>query len=76
MSDRPWLSDDELREATCRRQPSAQARALQRMGVRFLRRPDGTLLVGRQAIEKALSGEPATMGTSTASNGLKWRKRA
>lgn len=76
MSQRPWLTDDELREATCRRQPSAQARALQRMGVSFLRRPDGTLLVGRQALEQALSGAPATMANQPASNGLKWRKRA
>lgn len=71
-----WLTDSELVDATHRRQPSAQARALQRMGVRYLRRPDGTLLVGRQALEQALTGTPATMGSHTASNGLKWRKTA
>lgn len=71
-----WLTDAELIDATRRRQPTAQARALQRMGVRFLRRPDGTLLVGRQALEQALCGAPATMGSHTASNGLKWRKSA
>lgn len=71
-----WLTDSELVDATHRRQPSAQARALQRMGVRYLRRPDGTLLVGRQALEQALCGAPATMGRHTASNGLKWRKTA
>lgn len=70
-----WLTDRELVEATHRRQPSAQARALQRMGVHFIRRPDGTLLVGRQAIERALSGV-ATMGSQTAGNGLTWKKSA
>lgn len=75
MTTTPWLTDDEVREATCRRQPSAQARALQRMGVPFIRRPDGSLLVGRQAIERALAGA-ATMGGQPASNGLTWSKSA
>lgn len=71
-----WLTDAELVDATHRRQPSAQARALQRMGVRFLRRPDGTLLVGRQALEQALSGTGTTMTPQRASSGLTWRKPA
>lgn len=85
----PWLTDAELIDATHRRQPCAQARALAGMGVPFLRRPDGTLLVSRQALEAALSG--ATAGTSThpptsrwahnaadapASNGIRWSNRA
>lgn len=45
----PWLSDAELEDALHRARPSAQARALTRMGVAFQRRPDGTLLVSRAA---------------------------
>ena len=59
----PWLTDAELIDATHRRQPCAQARALAGMGVPFLRRPDGTLLVSRQALEAALSGAPAATTT-------------
>lgn len=70
----PWLSDAELQDATHRRQPCAQARALQALGVPFKRRPDGTLLVARSALERALSG--ATMTAAPASNGLTWRKSA
>lgn len=72
----PWLTDAELVDATHRRQPSAQARALQRMGVPYARRPDGTLLVGRTVLERTLSGLPANMGATPASNGLNWRKTA
>lgn len=50
-----WLSDAELHEATRLRQPCAQARALDRMGVPYRRRPDGSLLVGRAALEAALA---------------------
>lgn len=53
---RAWLSDAELVEATHRRQYTAQGRALTRMGVPFQRRPDGSLLVSRTAMEAALSG--------------------
>lgn len=70
------LTDAELVEITHRRQPCAQARALQRMGVPHLRRPDGTLLVGRTAMESALAGQTATMTDKPASNGLNWRKKA
>lgn len=71
-----WLTDAELVDATRRRQPCAQARALDRMGVPYKRRADGTLLVGRSALENALSGAPATMAGTAASNGLNWRKSA
>jgi hypothetical protein len=71
-----WLSDDELAEATHRRRFTAQARALERMGVPFVRRPDGSLLVGRDAMEAALSRGGAIVGTQTPANGLTWSKRA
>ena len=70
----PWLSDAELVDLTHLRQPARQAKALERMRVPFQRRPDGTLLVGRAAMEAALAG--ATMGARPAANGLNWSKRA
>jgi hypothetical protein len=70
-----WLSDDELRHATHRARPSAQAKALQRMGVPFQRRPDGSLLVGRAAMTAALSGS-AIVNPKSPANGLNWSKRA
>jgi hypothetical protein len=51
-----WLSDAELRDATHRRQPAAQAKVLADWGVPYQRRPDGTLIVSRVAIEAALAG--------------------
>lgn len=73
MSESAWLSDDELADATHRRQPSAQARVLTGWGVPFRRRPDGTLLVGRAAVAAVLNGvaKPAQ-----ASNGIQWRRSA
>jgi hypothetical protein len=49
-----WLSDAEVADATRRRQPAAQARVLAGWGVPFHRRPDGTLQVGRAAMEAAM----------------------
>lgn len=71
----PWLSDAELVDATHRARPSAQARALDRIGVHYVRRPDGSLLVSRDALEAVLRGG-AIVGTQTPANGLKWSKRA
>ncbi len=71
MSD--WLSDAELADATRRKQPSAQARVLGGWGVPFRRRPDGTLLVGRAALQAALSGAARP---AQASNGINWRRQA
>jgi hypothetical protein len=68
----PFLSDAELQDVTHRRQPCAQARALDRIGVPFKRRPDGTLLVGRTALDRALSGG----AQSQPANGIKWSKAA
>lgn len=58
----PWLTDAEVADATRRRQPCAQARVLESWGVPYRRRPDGTLVVGRSAIDAALR---ATMAPST-----------
>lgn len=65
-----FLSDEELFQATHRLRPSAQMRWLSRIGVRAERRPDGTLIVGRLALERALSGESQPL--SEAANGLSW----
>ncbi len=70
----PWLSDAELRDATHRKQSRAQAAALTRIGVPFKRRPDGTLLVSREAIARVLAGDVAPM--QAAANGLRWSKQA
>ena len=69
-----YLSDAELVEVTHLRQPHAQARALTRIGVPFKRRPDGTLLVGRTALERVLSGVQAQPQQSA--NGLNWSSAA
>ena len=68
----PWLSDAELIEATHRERPGAQARALARMGVVSHRRPDGTLLVSRIALDTALQGTVAKK--KGPSNGLTWSR--
>ena len=52
------LTDDELLSLTHLRRPSAQARALRVMGVPYRTRPDGTLLVGRIAAERAHQSRP------------------
>lgn len=69
-----WLSDDELVDATHRKQPARQAKVLDAMGIPYQRRPDGTLLVGRAAIEAALGG--GSMRVQPASNGLPWSRHA
>jgi hypothetical protein len=68
----PWLSDDEVEDATRRRQPARQAKLLEQMGVPYQRRPDGTLLVGRAAMEAALAG--TRLVGKQSSNGLKWSR--
>jgi hypothetical protein len=68
-----WLTDEEVADVTRRRQPCAQARVLSGWGVPHRRRPDGTLLVGRAAVEAALTGARQQAG---ASNGINWRRQA
>jgi hypothetical protein len=70
-----WLSETELRDATRRRQPAAQARVLQTWHVPYERRPDGTLLVSRVALDARLQGGMLASAGRTAS-GLNWTKRA
>lgn len=70
----PWLTDEEVADATRRRYPARQARVLEEWRVPFQRRPDGTLQVGRAAMEAAMAG--STLRAQPASNGLKWSKRA
>ena len=71
------LTDDELLSLTHRRRPSAQARALKAMAVPYRTRPDGTLLVGRQAAERALSApSPIEPTRQAAANGLRWSRVA
>lgn len=67
----PWLTASELQSATSKKQPSAQARVLRALGIPFKRRPDGKLLVGREAVAAALAG---TTAPKAASNGLAWSK--
>jgi hypothetical protein len=68
-----WLSDEELQELTKRERAAAQARALDALKVPYKRRPDGSLVVGRLAVENALAG--IIQGGKTATpeaNGLNW----
>ena len=67
----PWLTASELQSATSKKQPSAQARVLRALGIPFKRRPDGKLLVGREAVSAALAG---TTAPKAAPSGLAWSK--
>lgn len=57
------LRAEELREFTGHRRSDAQARALDYMGLPYVRRPDGALLVLRAVAERRLGGE-GTIGRS------------
>ena len=71
------LTDEELLSLTHLRRPSAQVRALRAMGVPYRTRPDGTLLVGRIAAERALSAPaPVEPQRQAAANGLRWSRTA
>lgn len=71
------LTDEELLSLTHLRRPTAQARALRAMGVPYRTRPDGTLLVGRTAADRALTGPaPAAPTQQAAANGLRWSRTA
>lgn len=70
----PWLSDDEVADATRRKYPAHQARVLDGWKVPYKRRPDGTLQVGRTAMDVAMGG--STMRAQPASNGPRWSKPA
>lgn len=53
-----FLTSEELVELTGRRRSSAQKNALRMMGVDFLIRPDGTLVVSRRNVEELLGARP------------------
>ncbi|BBU69278.1 DUF4224 domain-containing protein [Fluviibacter phosphoraccumulans] len=53
-----FLTSDELVELTGRRRSGAQKSALSMMGVNFLIRPDGTLVVSRRNVEELLGVRP------------------
>jgi hypothetical protein len=67
-----WLSNEELIELTRRRQPAAQARVLDGWGVPHMRRPDGSLVVGRAAVVARLGG--AAEPPAPSANGLNWTR--
>lgn len=50
------LTAEEVRELTGMQRPSAQARALQSMGIECRRRPDGSVVVLRAVVEAVLGG--------------------
>lgn len=70
------LADNEIRDITHRRRPAAQARALDRLQVPYTRRLDGTLLVGRDAMKRALDEPAKNEPGGNAANGLNWSKKA
>jgi hypothetical protein len=76
MAETLVLADAEIRDITHRRQPAAQARALDRLQVPYSRRLDGTLLVGRDAMKRALGGPTKKEPGGDAANGLNWNKKA
>lgn len=53
-----FLTVDQLVELTGRRRSTAQKNALQMMGVDFLIRPDGSLVVSRRNVEELLGAQP------------------
>ena len=66
------LDDDELVHITGKKQPAAQARFLAAMRVPYTRRKDGTLLVGRAAMEMAmLGGQPPV--AAPVDDGIRWK---
>lgn len=50
------LTAEEVHELTGMQRPSAQARALQSMGIECRRRPDGSVVVLRAVVEAVLGG--------------------
>jgi hypothetical protein len=54
------LSPDQLHALTGKRRRDAQERALVLMGVNYLRRADGRLLVGEEYVKKLLAGGEAS----------------
>lgn len=57
-----FLTTDELRTLTRRKQSVAQRRVLDALGVRYGMRPDGSLVVSVSAVERQLGGAPSSAG--------------
>lgn len=55
-----FLSNQQVQELTGRQRVSAQAKALDAMGIPYRRRPDDTLAVLRAAVETILGGVAVT----------------
>jgi hypothetical protein len=55
-----WLNDAELADLTHKAKPSAQARALQAMGIPYTKRPDGTLVVLRRNLDASTEKRQAS----------------
>ncbi len=74
-----WLTPDELRALTCRRQGCAQAKALVVMGIPFRKRPNGSIVVFRADLQTSsgAAGQVASTGTGyQPANGINWSKAA
>lgn len=67
------LDEDEVREITGYRKTAAQARFLEGMRVPYQRRKDGSLVVGRAAMERALLGEQEGATETGAADGINWK---
>jgi hypothetical protein len=52
-----FLSPDEMVVLTGRRQRTAQARVLYAMGIRYVLRPDGVVVVSREHVETVMRGQ-------------------
>ena len=51
-----FLTTDQIEALTGRVKPSAQAKCLNRMGIPYRHRADGSLAVSRMAVERVLGG--------------------
>ena len=70
------LSRAEIEEITHLERYSAQARVLEKLGVHFERRPDGSLLVGRDAMRRAMGGHTAVAAIDpNDGDGVNWSVR-
>lgn len=63
-----FLTDEELRELTNKRQRNCQMSVLRSMGIMHKQRPDGTIAVLRSHVEKELGGSSLPAVTKTSPN--------
>ncbi|NMF99549.1 DUF4224 domain-containing protein [Aromatoleum toluolicum] len=68
-----FLNAQEVRDLTGRQRVTAQAKALDSMGIPYRRRPDGTLAVLRTAVEAILGGDTITPKAASAKSEPKVR---